>query len=62
MRFVKYWLKLLGTDNCILKAVYDDMLDNVDSINWLHQVKCLLFELGFGGVWGYQQVKHYFSS
>jgi hypothetical protein len=60
VRIVKYWLKLLGTDNCILKALYDDMLENVDSINWLHQVKCLLFELGFGDVWVNQQVVNHF--
>ena len=36
------------------------MLEHVDSINWLHQVKCLLLDLRFGDVWVNQQVDNHF--
>ena len=51
IRIVKYWIKLLNTENIILKSLYEDMLENIDCRNWLSQVRDLLFSLGFGYVW-----------
>ena len=58
IRIVKYWIKLLNTNNIILKTLYEDMFANIESQNWLCQVKDLLLSLGFGYVWYNQYVSH----
>ena len=51
-RIIKYWLKLIKSDNCILKSVYEDMVEcNHRNCNWRCQVKHLLLTSGFGDVW-----------
>ena len=58
MSILKYWLKLLTTDNCILKSVYDFMYDNIDThVSWLSEVKRLLFSIGLGYIWLSQYVE-----
>lgn len=59
IRIIKYWLKLLNSDNCVLKACYNDMYDRIDSdgkYNWLVQVKDLLCRHGFNDIWLQQSV------
>ena len=58
IRILKYWLKLLKTKNCILKSLYEDMLQCQNCCNWLCQVKSILLSLGFGDVWYSQHVNH----
>ena len=64
VKIIKYWVRLLHTKNCILKAIYDDMYDRCNSNNatcWLCNVKCMLFELGFGdGMLKMKQMMNYF--
>ena len=60
IRTVKYWLKLLNTDNCILKqcyaTLYDDCLKKTRTINWVSQVRDVLLNTGFGYIWYTQNV------
>ena len=50
---IKYWLKVINTNNCIIKAVYNASL--VDCMNgkknWAYHVKTILFNYGFGDIW-----------
>ena len=56
LQILKYLVKLLNTENCILQNVYKDMLyridhDNCNSNMWLLCVRNLLSSLGLGDVW-----------
>ena len=56
---VKYWLRLLKTDNCILKTLYADMLPNCnlnDNENFLQNLTNMLLSLGFADMWYSQNV------
>ena len=47
----------MKTDKSILRSVYIDMLANVDiNVNWLTNVRDLLFRLGLGYFWYCQNV------
>lgn len=58
IRIVKFWCKLLESENCI----YQDMFERAEKYpcviyNWLLNVKKnVLFSLGFGEVWYCQNV------
>ena len=54
-KIIKYWAKLLSTDNIILKNCYLEML-YTESENWVNEVRSILFELGFLNVWNEQTV------
>lgn len=61
IRIVKFWFKLLESENCIMKSIYQDMFERAEKYpcvkyNWLLNVKHLLFSLGFGEVWYSQNV------
>lgn len=61
IRIVKFWFKLLESENCIMKSIYQDMFERAKKYpcvkyNWLLNVKHLLFSLGFGEVWYSQNV------
>ena len=49
MRIIKYWLKLVKTDNIILRCVYNQALSdsNKGHLNWVSNVKRLLNQYGF---------------
>ena len=53
VRIIKYWFKLLHTDNIILKNVYTLSLNDCYNgcSNWTSRVKLLLYEFGFGDTW-----------
>ena len=59
VRIVKYWLKIVKSDyaNTIVKSVYtdlfNDVMNNENTINWVSQVRGLLQRSGFHGVWTY---------
>jgi hypothetical protein len=56
---IKYWSKLLTTNNCILKACYDTLYDLCEfnnQRNWVNDVKRQLIELGFQDVWSNQYI------
>jgi hypothetical protein len=56
---IKYWYKLLNTDNCILQCCYSQMYTNVEliqQINWAYGVKTELCKLGYGDVWVNQEM------
>ncbi|PJE78139.1 hypothetical protein CI610_02931 [invertebrate metagenome] len=58
---MKYWLKLLKTNNCVLKSCYDALVElnnkkpNCKS-NWVYHIKNELCSLGFGYIWNSQYV------
>ena len=59
VRIVKYWLKIVKSDyaNCIVKSVYtdlfNDVINNENTINWVSQVRGLLQRSGSHDVWTY---------
>ena len=59
IRIIKYWFKLINIQdsNCILNAVFNDMLHMKRSTprqeSWLNKVKNLLDNNGFSDVWTY---------
>jgi hypothetical protein len=50
---IKYWFKLLKTDNVILQYVYKQSLedDKRGRKNWVSNIRKLLHDYGFGYVW-----------
>ena len=48
----KYWIKLKNTDNCILKACYEDMYANNNV--WLTNIKKELSNLGLNYLWNHK--------
>ncbi|XP_033731490.1 uncharacterized protein LOC117321133 [Pecten maximus] len=54
-RMLKFWFKLLNSDNCILREAYNLLYMEIEKENpkqnWLLHVKHKLFELGFGYIW-----------
>ena len=60
---IKYWVKLLCTDNCILKTCYDEMYDRCcnkpnDKKNWCNKVKDILVKYGLNYIWLNQRVEN----
>ena len=53
VRIIKYWLKLLCSNNCIMKVLYMVALHDLEANkhNWLFDVKNLLYTYGFGDIW-----------
>jgi len=62
IRIVKYWVKILETNNCVVNTLYDVMFfckhEILNKCNWLCQVRKLLLSLGFGEVWVSQCVNN----
>ena len=61
VRMISYWLRLLDTDNCILKQLYEDMYESSfdkpnDKLNWSCKIRDLLCKYGFNDVWLAQNV------
>ena len=59
IRMFKYWFKLLNTDNCILKTMYNVLLTACDSgrnlkLNWVNFIKTELNALGLSYMWSFQ--------
>ena len=58
LRILKYWVKLLTTDNCILRGIYDEMLEHPQHNSWASMVKNMLCSLGFNDIWLLQYVSN----
>ena len=60
LRILRYWMKILQTDNILLRNVYDFLFNDAingctyNGLNWAYQVKKILENLGFNNVWTYQ--------
>ena len=51
---VKFWSKVLYSENCILRNCYEEMYTNCEKYkckNWAYDVKKILIDLGFNGIW-----------
>ena len=60
---MKYWLKLIKTNNCVLKSCYDALFDlNIRKpsckLNWIYEVKSDLCRSGFSNIWIAQSVNN----
>lgn len=60
LKIMKYWCKLLETENCILKSSYNYLRNSAEncaasSVNWARDVKNELFHVGLGEFWIGQQ-------
>jgi hypothetical protein len=58
---LKYWFKILKTENCILKNCYENMLESTvfkpnDKLNWGCKLRDILCKYGFIHVWLSQNV------
>jgi len=52
VQVIKYWFKVISSENIIVKSVYDNsILNNVSGDSWLFKVKLLLESYGFSDVW-----------
>lgn len=53
VKIIKYWFKLINTDNIILQKVYTLAVEdcNKGAKNWVYNLKNLLFTNGYGYVW-----------
>jgi hypothetical protein len=56
VRIIKYWLKVLHTDNCIIHEMYRYQYRNLWHKNWVTSVKSLLDNIGLSCVWCNQHV------
>jgi hypothetical protein len=50
IRIFKFWLKILNTKNCVIRKIYDLMLED-EKVNWANNVKKLLYCYSFGYIW-----------
>ena len=52
-RIVKYWFKILYSDNIILRTIYEVSLKDSERglCNWVQSLKTLLEQFGFGHIW-----------
>ena len=58
---LKYWVKLLKTDNCILKHLYLNMFhaySKNNAPNWLSEIRSVLISIGMNDVWQTQSVEN----
>jgi hypothetical protein len=56
---IKYWCKLLVTDNCILRGCYEYLYDEVETRNvqnWAYHVKYILTSIGYSEIWYKQEL------
>ena len=53
VRIIKYWSKIVRTDNIIISVIYKQALSDCDNgySNWASNVKKMLYEFGCGYVW-----------
>lgn len=53
IRIIKYWFKLLNTDNIILTSVYNRSVSDMNNgaRNWVSQLKDMLCNYGFAYIW-----------
>ena len=62
LRIMKYWLKIVNTDNIILKTVYAQALHDCNNCytNWVSKIKKLLNDYGFSYIFDYvDYINHY---
>ena len=60
-KMLKYWVKLLKTDNCILKHLYLNMFHANSKYNvpdWLSEIRSVLISIGMNDVWETQTVEN----
>ena len=61
---IKYWAQILSTENCILKASYEYLYNNISSThrtckNWAASIKDELYKIGLGEYWALQSVGNF---
>ena len=58
VRIIKYWIKIINTENFIVKTIYNTMLNDAENgaKNWASNIKDLLNSHGFTYIWDRQHV------
>lgn len=57
---VKYWVKLLRSDNCILNNMYEITLRSYiekNTNNWVSEIRNILISIGMNDIWQQQKVE-----
>ena len=60
LTLLKYWLKIINSNNTLVKSVYNMMRNDVynnntyGGNNWAFQIKTMLSEIGLNNLWCYQ--------
>ena len=56
-RMLKFWLKIITNDNCIIQSCYRELVVNcINYDNWATYIKNLLYNLGMNDFWDNQYV------
>lgn len=59
VQIIKYWFKLIHSDNIVLKTLYlNSLINNNRRDSWPQKVKSILDEYGFSDVWIYPEFVH----
>ena len=62
-RILKFWFKILISDNCILRSCYKELVLNCSKcMNWATYVKRLIYSLGMNNLWDNQWLLNVDSS
>ena len=57
LRILRYWFKIINTENVVVREIYNILLQDVtngnayNGSNWAYQVKSMLENLGFNYIW-----------
>ena len=59
-QMLKYWIKLIGSENCILRTIYEMTLYSCrenNTRNWLSGIRYILISIGMADVWQQQRIE-----
>lgn len=51
IRIIKFWTKVLYSDNILVQTLYNSLVESHNKTNWAYKVKHLLDQFGFSYVW-----------
>ena len=60
IRIIKYWLKVINSENIIVHQLYNSLFDDFveGKRNWIYHVKNVLDIQGFSDIWLYPEYVH----
>ena len=68
LRILRYWFKIINTENVVVREIYNMLLQDAtngntyNGSNWAYQVKSMLENLGFNYIWYNQAFEENFYS
>ena len=60
-QMLNYWMKLIGTENCILRSIHEMTLLSCrenNTRNWLSEIRYIFISIGMAEVWQQQKIKN----